>query len=59
VRALKPFLTLVNFIMFIEVSFLCEAVLTVRVRTAVRPLVSVNAEVIKEVMPFFKVLPAI
>ena len=44
--------TSMNFYMLIEVSPLCEAKLAILEGTYIWPLVSVNSEVIKKIVPF-------
>jgi hypothetical protein len=41
--ALEPLLTLMDFIVLVEVGFLCETIITIRMGTTVRPLTSVDS----------------
>jgi hypothetical protein len=44
--------------MFIKVSSLCKAEVAVRLRAGVRPLIGVDPQVIKEIMPFSEMFTA-
>ena len=50
-RALKSLLALMDFHMLVKIGLLCEAISTIRYRTHIRPLLSMDSKMVKEVVP--------
>jgi len=57
--AAKPFDTAMYFCMFIEVSSLSEAKSAIIKRALVRPFICMDSQVVKEIVPFSKMLSTV